>query len=93
METAVANTSQARKRARQAEQRRAHNQALRSRVRGAIKKVRKATADGDADAARKAFEAAVPEIDSMANKGVLKKNTAARYKHRLNTRIKGLAGS
>lgn len=84
----VANTPQARKRARQAETRRAHNQALRSRARSAIKKVQKATAAGDREAARKALQAAVPEIDGMVSKGILHGNTAARYKHRLNERIK-----
>lgn len=89
----MANTSQARKRARQAEQRRVHNQVLRSQARSAIKKVRKAGAKGGADAAREALAAAAPRIDSMVNKGILKKNTAARYKHRLNQHIKSLAGN
>ncbi|MGH8426997.1 MAG: 30S ribosomal protein S20 [Gammaproteobacteria bacterium] len=87
----MANTSQARKRARQAETRRAHNQKLRSRVRTAIKKVEKASASSDAAAARATFEAVVPEIDTMAGKGILNKNAAARYKHRLNQRIKRLS--
>ncbi len=86
----MANSSQARKRARQAETRREHNQVLRSRVRTAIKKVQKATAAGDREAARGAFQAAVPQIDGMVTKGVLAKNAAARYKHRLNARIKAL---
>lgn len=93
METAVANSPQARKRARQSEQRRTHNQALRSQMRTAIKKVKKASDGGDPDAARKAFQAAVPEIDKMVGKGILRKNTAARYKHRLNERIKRQAKS
>lgn len=87
----MANSPQARKRARQAEQRRVHNQTLRSRVRSAIKKVRAATASGDAKAANEAFRGAVPAIDSMVTKGILPKNTAARYKHRLNARIKNLS--
>lgn len=87
----MANSSQARKRARQAEQRRIHNQALRSSLRTAIKRVRAATAGGDPDAARDAFRKAVPTIDSMVNKGILPKNTAARYKHRLNAKIKNLS--
>ena len=87
----MANSPQARKRARQIEQRRVHNQALRSSLRTAIKRVRAATAGGDAAAARDAFHKAVPTIDSMVNKGILPKNTAARYKHRLNARIKHLS--
>ena len=88
----MANSPQARKRARQAEQRRVHNQTLRSRMRTAVKKVRAAAASGNAQAANEAFRSAVPAIDSMVNKGILPKNTAARYKHRLNASIKKLAG-
>lgn len=87
----MANSSQARKRARQSEQRRVHNQTLRSALRTAIKRVRMATTGGDPEAAREAFRKAVPTIDSMVNKGILPKNTAARYKHRLNARIKHLS--
>ncbi len=87
----MANTTQARKRARQADDRRKHNQVLRSRMRTAIKKIQKATATGDQNAANEAFKAAKPTIDSMVNKGLLEKNTAARYKHRLNNRIKALS--
>ncbi|MGH8271742.1 MAG: 30S ribosomal protein S20 [Gammaproteobacteria bacterium] len=84
----MANTPQARKRAHQAETRREHNKTLRSRLRTAIKKVQKATAAGDREAARSALQNAVPEIDSLVTKHLLKKNAAARYKHRLNNRIK-----
>lgn len=89
----MANTAQARKRARQAERRRERTQALRSRVRTAVKKVEKAIASGDATAARSAFQAAVPELDGMVTKHILHRSTAARYKHRLNQRIKSLAAS
>ena len=88
----MANSPQARKRAHQAEQRRIHNQTLRSRMRSAIKKVRAAAASGNAQAANEAFRSAVPAIDTMVNKGILPKNTAARYKHRLNASIKKIAG-
>ncbi len=88
----MANSSQARKRARQAEQRRVHNQTLRSRMRTAIKKARAAVASGNAQAANEAFRTAVPTIDTMVSKGILPKNTAARYKHRLNASIKKIAG-
>lgn len=87
----MANSPQARKRARQAEQRRIHNQTLRSRMRSAIKKVRAAAAGGNAEAANEAFRSAVPTIDTMVNKGILPKNTAARYKHRLNASIKKIS--
>jgi len=91
MESLLANTVQARKRARQADDRRKHNQVLRSRMRTAMKRVQKATAGGDQAAANEAFKAAKPQIDAMVNKGLLAANTAARYKSRLNRRIKALS--
>jgi len=86
----VANTPQSRKRARQALKRRAHNIAQRSRLRTFIKKVRSAISDGNKEAAQTAFKEAVPVIDRMAGKGMIHKNTAARYKSRLNAQVKGL---
>ncbi|MGB0964737.1 MAG: 30S ribosomal protein S20 [Litorivicinus sp.] len=86
----MANSPQARKRARQAEGRRAQNASLRSRVRTTIKKVQAALAANDADAATAAFVAAQPVIDSMVNKGIFSANKAARTKSRLNARIKAL---
>lgn len=87
----MANSAQARKRAHQAEASRKHNQVLRSRMRTAIKQVQKATASGDQTAANDAFKVAVPAIDGLVGKGLLAKNTAARYKQRLNRRIKALS--
>lgn len=86
----MANTAQARKRARQALDRRTHNVALRSRFRTYIKNTLKALGAGDAEAAEAAYKAVVPVIDSTANKGLIHKNKAARYKSRLNTRVKAL---
>ena len=86
----MANTPQSRKRARQALKRRAHNIAQRSRLRTFIKKVRSAISDGNKEAAQTAFKEAVPVIDRMAGKGMIHKNTAARYKSRLNAQVKGL---
>ena len=86
----MANTASARKRARQAEQRRSHNMALRSRMRTYFKNVLKAIAAGDKSAAEAAYKAAVPVIDSTADKGIIHKNKAARHKSRLNARIKAM---
>lgn len=55
-----------------------------------IKKVRKAIAAGDKEAAQALFKQAVPVIDRMAGKGLIHKNTAARYKSRINARIRQL---
>jgi len=87
----VANTSQARKRARQAEKARLHNGSLRSMVRTYIKKVVAAIQTGDAEKAKTAYAAAVPVIDRIADKGIIHKNKAARHKSRLNAQIKALA--
>lgn len=86
----MANTKSAAKRARQAETRRQHNVALRSRMRTAIKKVQKAAADGDAEQAASLYREAVPQIDTMVSKGIIHKNNAARTKSRLSKRIKSL---
>ncbi|WP_257266048.1 30S ribosomal protein S20 [Endozoicomonas sp. ONNA2] len=87
----MANSPSARKRARQAENRRQHNASLRSMVRTSIKKVIKAIDTKDLEAAKVAFTAAVPVIDRMADKGIIHKNKAARHKSRLNAQIKALA--
>lgn len=87
----MANSPQARKRARQNEKRRTHNASLRSMVRTYIKKVNAAIAAGDAEAAQAALTAAVPVIDRIADKGIIHKNKAARHKSRLNAQVKALA--
>ncbi|MEJ2442186.1 MAG: 30S ribosomal protein S20 [Exilibacterium sp.] len=87
----MANTPQARKRARQNEKARKHNASLRSMVRTYIKKVVAAIQAGDAEAAKTAYAAAVPVIDRIADKGIIHKNKAARHKSRLNAQIKALA--
>lgn len=87
----MANSPQARKRARQGEKRRTHNASLRSLVRTVIKKVNAAVDSGDAEAAKAAYANAVPVIDRMADKGIIHKNKAARHKSRLNAQVKALA--
>jgi small subunit ribosomal protein S20 len=86
----MANIASARKRARQAEKRRRHNAALRSELRTAVRNVRKAIAAGDKESARDVFRRAVSVIDSIADKNIIHKNTAARHKSRLAARIKSL---
>lgn len=86
----MANTAQARKRARQATQRRAHNMSQRSELRTAIKKVRKAILAGDKAAAQAVFNESQSTIDSIADKRIVHKNTVARYKSRLSAAIKAL---
>ena len=87
----MANSAQARKRARQGESRRARNASRRSMLRTHIKRVAKAIADGNKEGAVAAYQAAVPVIDSMANRGHIHKNKAARHKSRLNDHIRNMA--
>jgi small subunit ribosomal protein S20 len=86
----LANSAQARKRARQAETHRQRNAAQRSRFRTALKKVLKAIGSGDKTAATEAYQAAVPVIDKAASKGLIHGNKAARHKSRLNARLRAL---
>jgi small subunit ribosomal protein S20 len=87
----LANTAQAKKRARQAETHRTHNTAQRTLLRSYIKKVRLAVGGKDKDAARSAYREATSVIDRMTGKGLIHKNAASRYKSRLNTRLRALA--
>ena len=87
----MANSPQARKRARQAVRRRAHNASLRSRMRTSVKRVARALDAGDAEAAGAALKQAGPALDGAAGKGLIHKNKAARHKSRLNARLKALA--
>jgi small subunit ribosomal protein S20 len=87
----MANSKQARKRARQSTESNAHNSAQRSRLRTAIKSVRKAIEAGDKSAAAETLQKATSVIDSIADKKVVHKNTAARNKSRLAAAIKAMA--
>jgi small subunit ribosomal protein S20 len=89
-ETTLANSAQARKRARQAEKHRQHNAAMRSMMRTFIKKVTKAIDAGDKAQAEAAYKTAVPVIDRMAGKGLIHRNKAARHKSRLNAQVRAL---
>lgn len=89
----MANTAQAKKRARQAEKNRAHNAARRSLMRTEIKKALKAIEAKDKAGAQTAFRSASSIIDRLAGKGILHPNTASRYKSRLNNRLRTLASA
>jgi len=84
----LANSAQARKRARQAETHRKHNASRRSMMRTQIKNVVKAIETNDKEAASNAYTLAVPVIDRAANNGLIHKNKASRHKNRLNKQIK-----
>jgi small subunit ribosomal protein S20 len=88
----MANTAQARKRARQSVKVNAHNAALRSTLRTAIKKVIKAIETGDKAAAAAAYADNVSVIDRIADKKIIHKNKASRHKARLSASIKAMKG-
>ncbi|MFA7239035.1 MAG: 30S ribosomal protein S20 [Sulfuricellaceae bacterium] len=87
----MANSAQARKRARQSETQRQRNTSQRSEFRTAVKKVLKAVEAGDKSAAQAVYQESVSVIDSIADKNIVHKNKAARHKSRLSAAIKALA--
>src|SRR5262249_1184282 len=89
--TWMANSAQARKRARQSEATRKRNASLRSALRTAIKNVKKAIAAGDKAAATKEMQAQQSVIDRIADKRIVHKNAASRNKARLAQAIKAMA--
>ena len=89
----MANIKSARKRARQAIERRDHNMSLRTAVRTAIKYAKKAIAAGDAAAAEKVLRATQRVIDRVVAKGVLHRNAGDRHKSRLAQSFKSISKS
>lgn len=87
----MANSPQAKKRARQNAARYEVNKARRSRIRTFLRRVEEAIASGDKDAAVSALRAAQPELMRGVTKGVFHKNTAARKMSRLSARVKALS--
>jgi small subunit ribosomal protein S20 len=74
----MANTRSAEKQMRQAVKRNERNRAGKSKLRSALKKVRGAVSEGAADLSQ-----GFSDIDRAAKQGIIKKNTASRYKSRL----------
>lgn len=87
----MANSPQARKRAKQNVVRRLANHSQRSRVRTAIKKLESALDGNDQSVAKEAYIAAVSMIDKATVKGLHHKNRAARLKSQLNRRVKAMS--
>ena len=85
------NHKSAEKRVRQNEKRRAVNRSNRSRVRTQIKKLRSALGASDATLSQELLNPTISTIDKAVNKGILHRNTAARYKSRLTAHVSKLA--
>jgi small subunit ribosomal protein S20 len=79
----MARNTSAEKRNRQNEVHQERNRGYRSRMRSGIKKLRTLVASGDADGARAALPKTLGLIERTAQKGVIHRNTADRYKSRL----------
>ena len=87
----MANSPQAKKRARQIERRTAVNKTRKSRIRTFLRKVEEAIDSGDKDAAIAALRAAQPELMRGVTKGLFHKNTASRKVSRLASRVKDIS--
>jgi small subunit ribosomal protein S20 len=85
--------SSAEKAHRQTIKRREHNRELRGKLRTALKGIRAAIDNADLDTAKARLDDTFSLVDKMANKGIIHKNTAGRYKSRLvkNIRTKSAA--
>jgi small subunit ribosomal protein S20 len=86
----MANHVSALKRARQTVTRTAVNRSNRSSFRSSLRALREAIQAGDPKAAATQYRATVSSIDRSVQKGVIHKNTASRYKSRLNARVKAV---
>ena len=86
----MANHFSALKRVRQDARRTAYNRAAKTQLRHQIRALRRALASKDPAAASALLPATFSVIDRSAKNGIIKKNTAARYKSRLVLRIKAL---
>ena len=86
----MANSAQAKKRARQIERRTEVNKARRSRIRTYLKKVDEALESGDKGIAQQALKIVQPELMRGVSKGIMHKNTASRKMSRLSSRVKAL---
>jgi small subunit ribosomal protein S20 len=89
----MANTAQARKRAKQNVEQNAHNSSIRSAMRTAVKKVRAAVSAGNKDAALTVYRETTSILDRVADKNIIHKNKASRQKSRLSALVKGMAAA
>ena len=84
----MANHVSSLKRARQTIVKTAVNRSNKSKLRGTLRSLREAIVAGDAKAIGEQYRTTVSILDKSVQKGVLHKNTASRYKSRLNARVK-----
>ena len=87
----MANHKSAEKRMRQNAKRNDINRSNRSKLRTSIKKLRTAVAGSDKNASTELLYPTISLIDKAVNKGLIHKNTAARYKSRLTKHVNNMA--
>jgi small subunit ribosomal protein S20 len=87
----MANTISALKRMRETERRTAFNRKAKSRLRHQIRTMRRAILSKDSTVATQLLPQTFSLIDRSAKNGIIKKNTAARYKSKLHVKVKALA--
>jgi small subunit ribosomal protein S20 len=87
----MANTYSALKRVRTAERRTEVNRMNKTRLRHAIREMRRVLTGKDPKAATDLLPKTFSVIDRSAKNGIIKKNTAARYKSKLHIKVKALA--
>jgi len=83
----VANHESALKAHKQSVANRDRNRQARTRLRSALKSIRKAISANDATAAKAGLNETVSLIDKMAKKGVIHDNAASRFKSRLTRHV------
>jgi len=86
----MANHVSSLKRARQTVTRTANNRANRTKLRSSLRGLREAIAAGDKKTIQATYSQTVSILDKSVQKGVVHKNTASRYKSRLNARVKAV---
>jgi small subunit ribosomal protein S20 len=87
----MANTISSLKRVRQTKRKAEVNRLRKTRLRHQIRSVRRLLEKKDAGAAQAVLPATFSLIDRSAKWGIIKKNTAARYKSRITARLKAMA--
>jgi small subunit ribosomal protein S20 len=86
----MANHVSSLKRARQTITKTTANRANKSKLRSTLRVLREAITEGDKKTIAATYSETVSVLDKSVQKGVLHKNTASRYKARLNARVKAL---
>lgn len=86
----MANHKSALKRMRQSIKRRENNRSFRTRMRSAVKKLRAAIEEGNADLAKSLLSETLSTVDATAQKGVIHRNAAARTKSRLTRAVNAM---